>query len=262
MGILDKAQDKISDITGEAASLAFGDGTIDGLRGVIGKHGGMAQNNRFNVILTPPKTALLNINKDDIIDNLLSGSFDVKTLLSDPRDISFLCSRAALPSWNISTFEYQSNKMTNKLPYTYIHEDLTISFLCTNDYFIKKMMDQWMLNVANPDGQTVGYKSTYTTDIVVMSINKKNIPIYSYKFENAYPLIQTAIEFEQGGTEFINFDVTFAYDRFIPEGTVGGSADGISNGFGKLNIPGGGNLASKAGSYATEAKDYFSGFGK
>jgi len=256
MGILDKAQDKISDITGKVSDLAFGDGSIDSLRGTIGKHGGLVHNNKFNVIMTPPNTALLNINNSDIVDNLLSGSFDIKNLLSDPRDISILCTRAALPSWNISTFEYQSNEQTNKLPYTYIHEDLTISFLCTNDYFIKKMMDQWMNGVINQDGQTVNYKTNYTTDLVVMSLNKKNIPIYSYKFINAYPLIQTAIEFEQGGTEFVNFDVTFAYDKFIPEGTLSAGASGISNGFGKLKLPGDlTNLAGKAGSYATKAQD-------
>jgi hypothetical protein len=256
MGILDKAQDKISDVTGKLSDLAFGDGSIDSLRGTIGKHGGLSQNNRFNVIMTPPDTALLNINNSDIVDNLLSGSFDIKNLLTDPRDISILCTRAALPAWNISSFEYQSNEQVDKYPYTYIHEDLTLSFLCTNDYYMKKMLDQWMMGIVNLDGQTVSYKSTYKTDIVVMSMNKKNIPIYSYKFVDAFPIIQTAIEFEQGGTEFVNFDVIFAYDKFIPGGTLGSAADAISNGFGKLNLPGGvTNVASKAGSYATKAQD-------
>ena len=89
---------------------------------------------------SPPKASLLNMNKLDILGSVLSGGFDMKQLINDPRDIAILCQRAQLPSWNISTFEYQSDRQVNKYPYTYIHEDLTKYRV----YFIRSVGRVWI----------------------------------------------------------------------------------------------------------------------
>lgn len=250
--ILDKVQGKISDVVGDISKLAIGDGSIDGFSSTISKHSGLSQNNRFNVIMTPPNTDVFPMNVPDVMNSLLTGSFDLRNLLTDPRDISFLATRAAFPSWNLSTFEYQTYEQVNKFPYSVVQEDLTLSFLCTNDYYVKKLLDGWMNAVMNVGTHIVNYKQDYVTDIVVSQLNEKGIPFYSYKFINAYPLIETAIEFEQGGTEFVQFDVTFAYDKFFTDDLAEGGRAIISNGFGKLNVPGGGTLASKVGSFGTK----------
>lgn len=247
MSILNDLTGKAANIVGGASEVAYGGGTIDTMKATIGKHGGAAKNNRFSVVMTPPTTSVFNLNAGDILDSVLTGGFDLKQLVNDPRDIAILCQRAALPSWNISTFEYQTDKQVNKFPYTYIHEDLTLSFLCTNDYYIKKMFDTWMGNIMTIDSHIANYKSAYTTDIVVNQLNEQNIPVYGYTFEKAYPVIVTAIEFEQGGQDLVKFDVTFAYDKFKPTGFTSAAIDAISNGFGKLQLPGGDALAQKVG---------------
>ena len=256
MGILNDLTGKASKVVGSASELAFGGGTIDTMKATIGKHAGGAKNNRFSVVMTPPQTTVFNENKDDILDSVLTGGFDLKQLVNDPRDIAILCQRAALPSWNISTFEYQTDKQVNKFPYTYIHEDLTLSFLCTNDYYVKKMFDNWMEQVMPTKQHTASYKSTYTTDIVVNQLNEQNIPVYGYTFQKAYPIIVTAIEFEQGGQDLVKFDVTFAYDRFEPTGFTDAAKDAISNGFGKLQLPGGDALAQKVGALSKKAGSF------
>lgn len=252
MATIDKtvndATGKISDVAGKAAELVYGKGNIDAMRASISKHAGPAKQNRFQVIFTPPGAELLNQNKTDIAGSIVSGGFDVRSLVNDPRDISLLATRASFPSWGIPTFEYQTTGQVNKFPYTFIHEDLTLSFLCTNDYYIKKMFDVWMNGVMDVNSHTASYKDNYVTDIVVAQLNEKHIPVYSYKFVDAFPTIVTAIEFSQDGTDLVKFDVTFAFDKFVPEGVIDSALSGVSNGFGKLGLPGGGSIAQKAGS--------------
>jgi len=255
MGILDKvnngigeATSPITDAASKASQLVYGKGGIDALRAGIQKHGGVAKQNRFQTIFTPPSQTLLNKNSQEVIGGVISGNFDIKQLVNDPRDISLLTTRAAFPSWNIATFDYQSSGQVDKFPYTFIHEDLTLSFLVTNDYYIKKMFDTWMNGIINISSHTTSYKGDYTTDIVVAQLNAQHIPVYSYKFTKAFPVIMTAMEFDQGSTDLVKFDVTFAYDIFEPEGMLDTNKAMVSNGFGKLNIGNGQTLSQKAGS--------------
>ena len=116
--------------------------TIDKLKSVIGKRGGLAKSNRFNVIFTPPTQSLLNLNSSALI-GVLAGGQSVKSLISDPRDISLLCQGANIPGRQITTIDYQSEKQVVPIPYAIIDEDVTLKFLLTNDYYIKRMMDDW-----------------------------------------------------------------------------------------------------------------------
>jgi len=255
--IIDKVQGKISDVAGKAAQLVYGAGNIDALKAGISKHGGMATQNRFQVVFSPPSATLLNLNAPDIIGNIIAGDFDIRNLVNDPRDIALFASRAAFPSWNIPTFEYQTTGVVNKFPYTVIQEDLTISFIVPNDYFIKKLFDNWMTGIVNVDNHITNYKDSYAVDIVVSQLNEKHIPTYSYKFQKAFPTIMTAMEFDQGGSEFQKFDVTFAYDKFIPQGLLKSNTSMVSTGFGALGLPDGSTLAQKASTFTKGIKSPF-----
>ena len=64
--------------------------SIDTLKSVIGKKGGLAPGNRFNVIFAPPAVSLLNLNPENIVGSIISGGFSIANLINDPRDISCL----------------------------------------------------------------------------------------------------------------------------------------------------------------------------
>ena len=84
--------------------------SIDDLKAVFSNHGGLVPSNRFNIIFTPPQMSLLNLNPSNIIGNMMSGSFSVRSLINDPRDISLLCKSASLPGRQIGTFDFQGHK--------------------------------------------------------------------------------------------------------------------------------------------------------
>mgnify|MGYP003897247033 CR=1 FL=1 len=106
--------------------------TIDKLKWVVGKRGGVAKANRFNVIFTPPTQSLINLSPSAII-GVLAGGQSAKSLISDPRDISLLCQGANIPGRQITTIDYQAEKQIVPIPYAVIDEDVTLKFLLTGD---------------------------------------------------------------------------------------------------------------------------------
>ena len=201
--------------------------SIDNLKSVVAKKGGLARPNRFNVIFTPPSQSILNLDVGSIIGSVLSGNFEADNLINDPRDISLLCQSVTLPGRNISTFDHQDFKQSNKFPYTFIDGDVTISFLLTNDYYMRKMFDNWMSNIFSADSYIVGYKKNYAVDLIIQQLDQKNTPVYGTKLEKAFPTAIESTELSQDGQEVVRMSVTFAYDKFVPEGPLSSTGSGI-----------------------------------
>tara|TARA_E500000318_G_C3564822_1_gene215193 strand:- start:1636 stop:2271 length:636 start_codon:yes stop_codon:yes gene_type:complete len=201
--------------------------SIDNLKATISKKGGLAKANRFNVIFTPPSASLLNLNPQSIIGSLLSGNFNAGNLINDPRDISILCQSVTIPGRNISTFDHQDVRQSNKFPYTFIDEDVTFTFLLTNDYYMRQMFDNWMSGIFDADSYRVGYKKDYSVDVVIQQLNEKNIPVYGVRLQKAFPINIDSIELSQEGQDVVKMSATFAYDKFKPEGPISSTGSAI-----------------------------------
>lgn len=202
---------------------------IDTIKASVSKKGGLAPSNRFNVIFTPPEQALLNLNKESIVGSLLSGNFSAANLINDPRDISLLCQSVSIPGRNISTFDHQDVNQLNKFPYTFIDEDIDMTFLLTNDYYMRQMFDNWMSGVFDANSYRVGYKKDYSCQIIIQQLNQKNIPVYGVRLEKAFPVNINAIELNQGDQQLLQMTATFAYDRFVPEGPISSTGSALRN---------------------------------
>jgi hypothetical protein len=201
--------------------------SIDNLKATISKKGGLAKANRFNVIFTPPSASLLNLNPQSIIGSIISGNFSAGNLINDPRDISILCQSVTIPGRNISTFDHQDVRQSNKFPYTFIDEDVTFTFLLTNDYYMRQMFDNWMSGIFDADSYRVGYKKDYSVDVVIQQLNEKNIPVYGVRLQKAFPINIDSIELSQEGQDVVKMSATFAYDKFKPEGPISSTGSAI-----------------------------------
>lgn len=202
--------------------------SIDNIKSTIRKHGGIAPNNRFNVIFTPPDQSLLNLDVQSVVGSLLSGGFSASNLLNDPRDISLLCTDVTMPGRGISTFDHQDFQQSNKFPYTVIDSEVTMSFLLTNDYYMRKMFDNWMNGIYNVNTHRIGLKENYSVDCVIQHLNQQNIPIYGVKLLKAFPIDVSSTDLSQEDTALVKMSVTWAYDKFKPEGAVESALSGVS----------------------------------
>ena len=201
---------------------------IDALKSTIGKKGGLAKANRFNVIFTPPTQSLLNLNPEVLVGSLLSGNTpSVKNLISDPRDISLLCEQVTLPSRSMSTLDYMADKQSNKFPYTNIDGDVNMTFILTNDMYIKSMFYAWTSSIIDVDNYNLGYKDDFSTDIIIQTLNEKNVPTYGVKLEKAYPIDIALVNLNNTDGEFLRLTVTIAYDKYVVEGPLSSTASGF-----------------------------------
>ncbi len=203
--------------------------SVDNLKAVISKKGGLAKNNRFQVLFTPPSQPLVGIDLEGIVGRLLSGeSAGIKQSIYDPRDIAILCEQVTLPSRSLSTIDYMSDRQSNKFPYTNIDGDVTMHFIVTNDYYAKTLFETWMSSIVDTDGYQLGYKNDYSTDIVIQQLNQQDVPVFGVKLEKAYPIDVSAIALSTMDDDFTRVTVVFAYDKYVVEGPVSSTASAFS----------------------------------
>lgn len=199
--------------------------SIDKLKSTIGKRGGLAKANRFQVIFTPPQGSLLG--GGGLLGALVSGG-GLKSMINDPRDISLLCENVTLPGRNVSTLDYIAEKQAIKVPYTFLNEDVTCTFLLTNDYYMKTLFDNWLEKVFDTDKYHAKFKTDFTSDVIIQQLNSKNVPVYGVRLEKAFPTTVAGITLDNNSESAVQkMTVTFSYDNYVPEGPLSSTLSGF-----------------------------------
>ena len=203
---------------------------IDDLKSVFSKRQGPAYSNRFMLFMTPPSASLLNLDVNAAITGVLGGGLSLGGFINDPRDVSLLCESCTLPGRTVSTIDYQNVKQAVKIPYSFINEDVTFTFILTGDYYMRKMFDNWMNLVFDAENYQLRYKDTYTTDVRIAQLNKNNIPVYTVQLHNAYPTGINAITLDNTAESTIQkVTVNMTYETFVVEGLFD-AAKGVMKG--------------------------------
>ena len=212
--------------------------TIDTLKSTINRRGGVARGNRFGVYITHPSkgmNSLLNFNPATLLSNLISGQgVNAGDFIQDPRDMFLLCQSCTLPGKRILTTEATHNHHNTKKPYSAATDEVTMTFMLTNDYYIKKYFDMWqeMIVDTRKEHYKTFYKSDYSTDVTIQQLSGSNdiVPGYTVKLENAYPIQVGAIELSNASEGLLEVTITWEYDNFRSVGLV----DGFEDVLGKL----------------------------
>jgi hypothetical protein len=217
---------------------------IDALKSTIGKRGGLARANRFAIYITHPNMknalgpGLINMDIGGLVSNvagslLSGGSVDPMAFINDPRDMFLLCESVQLPGKRIAAMESFVTHKAIKKPYSYLVDEVTFSFILTNDYFAKKYFDSWQSLVVNQDSLKVSYKNDYVTDVTIQQLTPSNdvIPAYSVKLKNAFPIAVNAIELSNTTeNSVIQCSITLSFDDWEEVGLLDGFTDLVSKG--------------------------------
>ena len=207
--------------------------SIDTMKSTINRRGGVARPNRFGVYITHPSkniNSLLNFNPANLLSNLISGDgVNIADFISDPRDMFILCKSVTMPGKRITTTEAMHNHHLSKKPYSAVTDEVTMSFMLTNDYYIKKYFDMWqeMIIDTSREHYKTFYKSEYTTDVIIQQLSASNdvVPGYTIKLQNAYPIQVGAVELSSEGEGLLEISITWEYDNFKTIGLVDGFED-------------------------------------
>jgi hypothetical protein len=207
--------------------------SIDSMKSTINRRGGIARANRFGVYISHPSKSmnnLLQFNPATLLSNLISGDgVHAGDFISDPRDMFLLCRNVTMPGKRISTTEATHNHHLSKKPYSAITDEVTMTFLLTNDYYIKKYFDMWQEMIIDTSGKhyKTFYKKEYCTDVTIQQLSSGNdvVPGYSIILENAYPIQVGAIELSSEGDGLLEVAITFEYDNYKSVGLVDGFSE-------------------------------------
>ena len=176
---------------------------IDNMKALLSKRGGIARGNRYGVHFTHP-----------IIKNGGSGN----NWVQDGRDTWILCTAVALPGKRISTTEAAHNHHLAKKPYSMATDEVTMSFLLTGDYYMKKYFDLWQEMIIDSSGNhyKAHYKSDYTADVQIDALlgDENDTKTYSIVLQKAYPIQVSQVELGEGVDGILEVTITWEYDNW------------------------------------------------
>lgn len=139
---------------------------IDALKSVISARSGIAASNRFEVTISAPS-------------------------VSAERDVTILCDSCTLPGRTITSFDYQFLQNSFKIPNGFIVEEVTLGFILTNDYFVKKYFDSWMSSVVDFTRYRAKYLNEYAGTVNINQLKKSSKgddkKVYGVRLDNAWP---------------------------------------------------------------------------
>tara|TARA_R110000765_G_scaffold9042_5_gene28597 strand:+ start:9336 stop:10037 length:702 start_codon:yes stop_codon:yes gene_type:complete len=194
--------------------------SIDSLKSAISNHGGLAPQNRFGVIITPPTAAVLSYS--NIISDAVQGKLSLGSVMTNSNDLSFFVESCQFPGKQINSFENSTVRNALKFPNGYVYEDVTMSFLVTNDYFVKELFDEWQNLIIDKTRYRAGYKDDYSSDITISQLDKSNVAVRTIKLKRAWPVGVNSIDFDNTAEgALVRVSVSFTFEEIIESDAIG-----------------------------------------
>jgi hypothetical protein len=141
------------------------------------------------------------------------------------RYLALQCEAAELPGKTLQTADVKIYGPTFKVPYQTMYSDTTLTFICTNDFYERKLFDRWMEAIMPSDTNNLrfakGAQSRYLTNIKVIQYDDFIKQIYAIELMDAFPIGVAPQSLSWTDDGFHRLSVQFAYQRYRPiyEGT-------------------------------------------
>jgi len=161
------------------------------------------------------------------------------------RNLALQCEAAELPGKTLTTADVKIYGPTFKVPYQTQYGDTSLTFLCTNDFYERKLFDRWMEAIQPTDTNNLrfpkGDKSRYMTNIKIIQYDDFVKQIYAVELLDAFPIGVAPQALSWGDDAFHRLQISFAYQKYrtIYEGTydIGAAAASLLGAAGSRLLP-------------------------
>ena len=161
------------------------------------------------------------------------------------RNLALQCESAELPGKTMQTADVKIYGPTFKVPYQTQYSDTSLTFLCTNDFYERKLFDRWMEAIHPTDTNNLrfpkGDKSRYMTNVKIIQYDDFIKQIYAVELIDAFPIGVASQAVSWSDDSFHRLQVQFAYQKYktIYEGTydIGAAAAALFGSAGSRLLP-------------------------
>lgn len=195
---------------------------------------GLAKPSRFQVILPLPKYVnefvgqnvleqILNLPNTIYTDitEVFNKARDQQSVSANPsisRYLSLQCETAELPGKQIITADEKIYGPTVKVPYQTQYSEMTLTFLCTNDFYERKLFDRWLECIMPTDTNNLrfgkGENTRYMSNIKIIQYDDFIKQIYAVELIDAFPISIAAQPLSWGEDGFHRVSVQFTYSYY------------------------------------------------
>ena len=156
------------------------------------------------------------------------GEQDEQARSSNPsvtRYLALQCESAELPGKTLQTADVKIYGPTFKVPYQTQYGDTSFTFLCTNDFFERKLFDRWTEAIMPSDTNNLrfpkGQNTRYMTNIKIIQYDEFIKQIYAVELIDAFPIGISPQSLSWSDENFHRLQIQFAYQKYrvIYDGT-------------------------------------------
>lgn len=155
------------------------------------------------------------------IDALRATDNNVQSISSNPsisRYLALQCEQAELPGRKIGTAKAKVYGPTFQVPNSTQYNDIALTFICTNDFYERKLFDRWMESIHPSDTNNFrfakGSNTRYMTNIQVVQYDDFIKRIYVVELIDAFPIAIAPQQLNWAEDNFHRVSVQFAYQRY------------------------------------------------
>lgn len=197
--------------------------------------GGLAKPSRFQVVLPIP-TYINSFVGQSIFEKLTNLPATITAELQDifsterkdsqsrtanpslSRYLGLQCESSELPGKTLVTADAKVYGPTYKVPYQTQYNEMTLTFVCTNDFYERKLFDRWIESIMPTDTNNLRFAkddtTRYMTNIQVLQYDDFVKQIYAVEMIDAYPIGISAQPLSWSEDGFHRVSVQFTYQRF------------------------------------------------
>ena len=152
----------------------------------------------------------------------------------DFTDMKTTCSVSAIPPLTVTPIERQYFGRTVKIPGDMVFGDLSTTIINTENFSIRKPLEDWM-NKINNTGTNYGYSDSTSAfgTVTLTQYNKVGKSLLTWTFVDCWPttIAEIALSYDTA-SDIETFDVTWAYNYYTQ---AKGDASTITTNAGKQN---------------------------
>lgn len=196
---------------------------------------GPAKPSRFEVILPIPQY-ISNFVGSSILESLVNLPNSIIASITDitntnPTDeqsktsnaslsryLALQCETAELPGKTLMTHDAKVYGPTFKVPYMSQYGDTNLTFICTNDFYERKLFERWLEAINPTDTNNLRYakgeKTRYMTNIKIVQYDDFIKQIFAIELIDAFPIGIAAQPLSWSEDTFHRLSVQFAYQKY------------------------------------------------